>query len=65
MLAESAVLEDRADHDPQVKCLLPCLQTYKHEVCQTIVLNFHLTCYKRIKGSCQHDETLQKRRDKE
>ena len=57
------MLEDRADHDPQVKCLVPCLQTYKHEVYKkTFVLNFHLTCYKRIKGSCQHDQTLQKRR---
>ena len=28
------MLEDRADHDPQVKCLLSCLQTYKHEVCK-------------------------------
>ena len=60
------MLEDRADHEPQVKCLLPWLQTYKHEktTVKTIVLNFHLTCYKRIKGSCQHDQTLQKRRGK-
>ena len=33
-VAELAVLEDRADYDPQVKCLLPCLQTYKHAVCE-------------------------------
>ena len=59
------MLEDRANQDPQVKILLPYLQTYKHEVCKKKnVLNFYLTCYKRIKGSCHHDQTLQKRRGK-
>ena len=38
-----------------------CCRVYRHinmKFVKTIVLNFHLTCYKRIKGSCQHDQTL-------
>ena len=46
--------EDRADHGPKVKYMLPCLQAYElcNVECKTIVLDFHLICYRRIKGSC-------------
>ena len=56
--------EDRADRGSQLIYMLPCLQTYKQcnvEYKKTIVLDFHLTCYRRIKDSCQHDKMVQRR----
>ena len=58
--------EDRADH---VSSLNTCCRVYRHInyamlSVKTIVLDFHLTCYRRINGSCQHDKTVQRKSNK-